>query len=484
MFCRALTERVAERRDKRMSVVFRDISDEPHELERLSRFYDKLYVAGFPDPNERESLDNMKQYLKLRREGWYRPNNYHIILALDGDQTVGASVSDYLAKPNCGIIEFLLVAQALWGKGIGRKLHDATIAAFDADARRIGREGVDAIVIELNDPYRVSSRDDNYDPFERAMIWNQWGYGRLCFPYVQPALSAKQEPVTCLLLGMKPIAPHLREQAPPGTVCDVLAEYMRLAMRIKKPEFDPTYIAMERYLSNLSAVRIEPLSVYIGRDPARPLITKPVMGPTDPDFKVAIELYARAFPPGPTVIDARMFEQAFKWSEGADWHYHLWALSEAPGRPIAGMISFFVLPRFGFGGYMALEPPLKGTGRARVAIKRVEEQIIRDEPAAQRQYIECVSNSREEAVFRELGFHPVPVRYHQPPIFDKERFGPGRGPQITTLTKRLGWDYGDVAISSQDFLRDLKTWLTHVYRIADPEASETFKIARSTFGIP
>lgn len=465
-----------------MNIVFKDISDEPEELERLSRFYDELYIAGFPDPDERESLANMKRYLKLRREGWYGRNNYHIILALDGDRTVGASVNDYLATPNCGIIEFLLVAEALWGKGIGRKLHEATISAFDADARRIGRNGVDAVVIELNDPFRVAPLNDNFDPFERAMIWDRWGYGRLCFPYVQPALSDDQEPVDCLLLGMKPIAAGLKNEVPPSTVSDVVAGYMRWAMRIDQPELDPTFVTMKESLSKLSTVRIEPLSVYVGRNPARPLTAKPIKTPADPDFKIATDLYARAFPPGPTVIDVRMFAQALKWAEGADWHYHLWALAEAPGRPIAGMISFFVMPQFGFGGYMALESPLRGTGRARIAMKRVEEQIIRDEPEALRQYIECVPNSHEEGVFKALGFYPVPVRYYQPQIFDEKGFGSGRGPQITALTKRLGCDYGDAALSSEEFLRDLKVWLATVYRIADPQASETFKIAQSTFG--
>jgi GNAT superfamily N-acetyltransferase len=466
-----------------MNLVFKDISDEPDDLDLLSQFYDDLYVAGFPDPNERESLANMKRYLKLRREGWYGENCYHIILALDGDRTVAASVSDYLATPNCGVIEFLLVAESLWGSGIGKKVHAATIDALDGDAKRIGRDGVDGIVIELNDPFRVAARDDNYDPFERAMIWDRWGYGRLCFPYVQPALSAEQEPVTRLLLGMKPIAAHLKGEVSPRTICDVLEGYLRWAMRIEKPGLDPSFAAMKQFLSGLAAVRIEPLSVYIGRDPEKPLSIKPIKSATDPDFKIATDLYARVFPPGPTVIDVRMFESVLEWAAGAvNWHYHLWGLAAGPQQPIAGMISFFVMPHFGFGGYMALEPPLRGTGRARVAMKRVEEQIIRDEPEAQRHYIECVTNSAEEAVFRGLGFYPVPVRYFQPPTVDAQRFGSGRGPQITALTKRLGCDYGDTTLSPEDFLEDLKVWLAEIYRIADPETSETFQIARSTFG--
>jgi GNAT superfamily N-acetyltransferase len=466
-----------------MSLVFQDITDAPADIERLSRFYDGLYVCGFPDPDERESLVNMKHYLKLRREGWYGPNNYHIILALDGSDIIGASVSDYLAKPNCGVIEFLLVAEQLWGKGIGQALHNATIAAFDGDARRTGRRGIDGIVIELNDPFRVAPQDDNYDPFDRAMIWDRWGYGRLCFPYVQPALSDEQQPVTCLLLGMKPMTPRLRNEVPPDTVCDVLEGYMRWAMRIDQPALDPTFVGMKQYLSKLPAVAIEPLSIYVGRDPTKPLSIKPIASATNPAFKAVTDLYARVFSGGPTIIDVGMFRNALRWTAGArECHYHLWALAAAPEQPIAGMISFFVMPRFAFGGYMALEPPLRGTGRARVAMKRVEEQTIRDARDAERLYIECVPNSPQEAIFRALGFHPVPVRYYQPPILDAERFGSGRGPQIALLEKRLGCDYGNLPLSSQDLLRDLKVWLAEVYRIADPETCETFKIAQSTFG--
>jgi GNAT superfamily N-acetyltransferase len=464
-----------------MKLVIKDLSDAPEDLDRLSRFYDNLYVAGFPDPNERESLANMKRYLQLRREGWYGPNHYHIMLALDGDRTVAASVSDYLATPNCGVIEFLLVEEAMRGHGIGRMLHDATVEALGADARRTDRNGLDGVVIELNDPFRVAPQDDNHDPFERALIWNSWGYGRLCFPYVQPALSDEQAPVTCLLLAMKPIAPALQREAPSSLVGEVLEGYLRWAMRIDEPERDPTFAAMKQFLAKQATIGIERLAIYVGRDPDRPLSIKPIRSASDPAFKTATELYARAFPPGPTVIDVRMFAHALQWSVGrSDLHYHLWALAAHDGDPVAGMASFFVMPRFGFGGYLALEAPLRGTGRAGVVLKRVEEQIIRDEPNAQIHYIECVPNSSEEAVFRSLGFSPVPVRYHQPATADEERFDPGQGPEITLLRKRLGCDYGGTPFSPDDFLDDLKVWLREVYRLADPETSQTFQFARAS----
>lgn len=466
-----------------MTLVLNDITDGAVDLAHLSRFYEGLYVAGFPDPNERESLANMARYLKLRRDGWYGANNYHIILALDGERTVAASVSDYLATPNCGVIEFLLVDESVRGTGVGKTVHTATVAALDADARRAGHAGVDGVVIELNDPFQVAPQDDNYDPFARAMIWNGWGYGRLCFPYVQPALSEEQQPVTCLILAIKPVAAPWRDEVPADTVCQVLEGYLRWAMRIEQPALDPTFAAMKQSLSGTATVRVEPLSHYVGRDPDKALSIKPISNAADPDFNVATAIYARAFPPGPTVIDVRMFAHAMQWSAGrSDVHYHFWALAVAPGEPVAGMASFFVMPRFAFGGYLAIEPPLRGTGRTRIIVKRIEEQIIRDESAAQIHYIECAPNSFEEKVFLHLGFRRVPVRYVQPPTADDEHFGVGVGPQITLLSKRIGCDYGRHAFSASEFLADLKVWLVEVYRLGDPEASQTFQIARATVG--
>ena len=468
-----------------MSVILKEIYDETADIALLSSFYSGLYIAGFPDANERESLANMKRYLELKREGWYELNNYHIILALDGDRTVAASVSDYLAKPNCGVIEFLLVDQLVRGTGLGKLVHDATLKAFHADASAAGQNAVDGVVIELNDPFRVAPQDDNYDPFARALIWDRWGYGRLCFPYVQPALSDDQEPVTCRLLGMKPIAPALQHGVPSATICDVLEGYLRWAMRIEQPELDPTFTAMKQYLSGQATVQLEPLSVYVGRDPKRPLSIKPVTRSTDPNFSVATDVYSRAFPAGPTVIDVRMFANALRWSVGrSDVHYHFWALAAGPTEPVTGMASFFVTQNFVFGGYLALERPLRGTGRARVILRRVEEQAIRDERGAHVHYIECLPNSPEEAIFAHLGFEPVPVQYVQPPMLDDEHFGSGAGPQITLLRKPLGCNYGKVAFSASDFLSDLKVWLAEVYRISEPEASQTFKIASATVDRP
>ena len=48
---------------------------------------------------------------------------------------------------------------------------------------------------------------------------------------------------------------HLKGEVSPNTVCDVLEGYLRWAMRIEKPELDPSFAAMKQFLSGLAAVR-------------------------------------------------------------------------------------------------------------------------------------------------------------------------------------------------------------------------------------
>jgi hypothetical protein len=42
-----------------MALTVRDLTDAPSDLAQLARFHEDLYVAGFPDPDEQESLANM-----------------------------------------------------------------------------------------------------------------------------------------------------------------------------------------------------------------------------------------------------------------------------------------------------------------------------------------------------------------------------------------------------------------------------------------
>lgn len=83
-------------------ITFRELTGAPDDLSVLAGFHGTLYVSLFPDPDERESLENMAGYLRLKGHGWYGENNYHIVLAFDGELLAGAVIADYLAEPATG----------------------------------------------------------------------------------------------------------------------------------------------------------------------------------------------------------------------------------------------------------------------------------------------------------------------------------------------------------------------------------------------
>ncbi len=97
------------------------------------------------------------------------------------------------------MIEFLAVTASTRRQGLGAALHEAIVTTMQADARRSGRT-LNYVFAEMNDPARTDTASDNLDPRLRASIWSRWGYRWLDFPYVQPALSPEQKPVTTLLL--------------------------------------------------------------------------------------------------------------------------------------------------------------------------------------------------------------------------------------------------------------------------------------------
>ena len=109
---------------------FREITASEEDFRFLAGLYDGLYVTEFPDPDERESLANMRAYLKMKADGWYGASSYHILALIEGGAPVALSISDYLASANAGVIEFILTDPARRGGGIGRRMLEATSSRF------------------------------------------------------------------------------------------------------------------------------------------------------------------------------------------------------------------------------------------------------------------------------------------------------------------------------------------------------------------
>lgn len=339
-------------------ITFCELTDEPSDLAALRAFYDTLYVAEFPDPDERESLANMVGYLRRKAQGWYGRNSYHIVLGRSGDEIVAASVSDYLAEPNAGVIEFLLISPSSRGSGVGRQLLAYTEGLFEQDAQRAVGRSLDCVLAEMNDPLATSALTDNLNPVTRALIWQRWGYHGLDFPYVQPALSPDQDPVTNLILICKPLREDWSAAVPSHVVGTAVHEYLRWAMRIDQPEQSPEFQDMAKALSRVERVNCLPLDRYVGRG----LDVEPVAGQ----------------PAG----------------------RHVWTVAD-------DVTSFFTLSRAGFVDRWAPAATLPSL------VARIETQLLAERTAVRGWYTEVAPGADIER-FRHAGCHELAVDHRLP----------------------------------------------------------------------
>jgi len=244
--------------------MFIELTDCPSDIELLRSFYATVYESEFPDINERESLENMIGYLRAKDQGWYGLNNYHIVLIKDKSVVVGISISDYLAEPNTGVIEFLLIhPKHRHGKRLAHELLDHTEALFHQDAHQAGWPQLDFIVAEMNDPFHTPVADDSVDPWKRAIIGGRLGYGVLDLPYTQPALDKDKTAVNNLLLICRDLRSTSSSEVPAATVKAIVYAYLRWAMRFEHPETSPDYLCMEEFLDARENIRLLPLRNYV-----------------------------------------------------------------------------------------------------------------------------------------------------------------------------------------------------------------------------
>lgn len=446
----------------RASSEIRELGTSAADRDLLRAFYTKLFIPAFVDADERESLANIQRYLELKASGWYGPNNYHIRVLLDGDRLIGGAIADYLAGPNTGVIEFLVVAADRRERGLGRRLLDDVEGALADDARAAGTPGLRAVAAEMNDPFHSSPGRDSIDPFDRLLIWSRWGYAKLEFPYVQPALSAAQRPVASMLLAWKPVG-ETGEAVAASTVKEVVHEYMRWAMRIEQPKSSPVFTSMARYLDGRASVSLLPLDHYVGYDRARPLAIRDVTSP-DPDIPAIRRIYEASFRDRATALESSALgsEPAGASRRNEAHAYHLWALRAAPQAPVAGMASFFTVREAGFGGYIALASELRGTGRLPLLLARIETQMVRDNLGAKGWYAEC--GDAVLAIFKRAGFHEIAVSYRQPPL----RPG-GPTPELHLLYKAFGRVYEPPALAGAALLAALRRIYRVVYAVEHPE---------------
>ena len=452
----------------------------------LHRFYFECFVAAFPDEDERESLENIQTYLRLKDDGRYDANGYHVIVACDDDEPVAGSIADYFVEPNAGVIEYLAVKPGQRRGGLGTTLLRQTESALALDAQRSGQQ-LAWVVAEVDDPIRTPLSESGMNPFTRASIWHGWGYRRLDFPYVQPALLPGTSPVETLLLAAKTLSPEFTESIPTEKVLSFVHEYLRLAMRIPRPEADPDFCAMAEWIRNCGRpVALVGLGDYAGVDGRQPrLRIEEVTDSQDPELHAVLEVYSTLFTDPSTAIPADDFRHVLGpnvFSDKPGCRYHLWSISGPSATECAGIASFFTLTSAGFIGYLGLVPPLRGAGHLPYLLSRIERQMIEDSPGARGTYLECAGQLERDIFARPaIGCYELDVAYTQPTNARLSTLDPDR--PLHLLYKPFGRTYRPPEVSAADFLAAMREIMAVVYGLDEPQSCKNYvSLERSLAG--
>jgi GNAT superfamily N-acetyltransferase len=372
---------------------------------------------------------------------------------------VGGVVFDYLHEADAGAIEFLVTVPESRRQGLGTHLLNTVEATLAEDARRAGAPPPRRLMAEMNDPFHPDLPPDSMDAFTRAAVWGRWGFRKVLFPYVQPPLAPDKQRVSHLMLTMKSLDDPGGGRVSAEAVRRFIHEYLRWAMRMKDPTASPEYREMVADLAARAEIATVPLGLYVGRDPARPVHVHEPQSADDPDLDAIIRVYRAAFPPGPTSVDPEGFRRSLaeRWHEGRHYRYHLWAVRGRSEDPVEGMTTFFTFPCGGFGGYVALAGALRGTGRMRPLLARIEECMLRDRLGARGWYAECDIGSDQAARVARLGFREIAIEYRQPSLGGT---GESAEPRLALLYKA----FGDTGRPPRLGVKDLHDALVEIFR--------------------
>lgn len=456
---------------KSFQIVAIELTDSVQDARLLEIFYQQVYVPEFPDINERESMENIRRYLQLKSQGWYGKNNYHILLLLSDGQPVAGSVIDYLVTPNSGVIEFLVVKAALRKRGLGALLLQWVEETLNIDSRNAGYTDVDFMVGEMNDPFKSDALTDSMDPFTRAKVWHHWGYQKIRFPYVQPALSKDKTSVTNLLLMCKPRPTSKQNSIPVTRLCEIIYGYIRWAMRIDDPSLNKEYRGMIGYMAEINEVELLSLLDYTADDSVRHLVYCDAIIECSEDLDGILDVYSEAFQPGLTSLDRSAFEQFIVGHQHANntFNYHLLAIKTQSSDPPQGMASFFSFSRVGYAGYLALAKGIRGKGYLREVISVIEGYFARDNLSVKGWWIECVPEQNTAVIFAKYGFHEVNIRYCQPPLGSVPSYPVEEAPVLQLMYKPIGENFGLPIVTTNELLHALCEIYRVVYQIDRPD---------------
>eukprot|EP00042_Codosiga_hollandica_P021516 m.75458 g.75458 ORF g.75458 m.75458 type:complete len:254 (-) comp50398_c0_seq3:51-812(-) len=197
----------------------------------LFRFYNELMI---PNCGQfKNELDDIATWVDCFEQDFYERYSFNIVLLFAKEDTehkeiLGGATSEYYRKSNTALLSYIAVNPKCKGKGYAHILKNAIFDIIERDSKECGFETISAIFLETNS---IHVKDTMDGPARHAVI-SSLGFRFLDFPYVQPALSEKQDKCHDLLLCchttfLNRHHPGLRETEGGSIESSVVMEFMK-----------------------------------------------------------------------------------------------------------------------------------------------------------------------------------------------------------------------------------------------------------------
>jgi hypothetical protein len=186
-------------------------------LDRAHRLLKRIFPRA-----ELLPLRDWRETLREREAGLWTDLNWHLLVAHQGRQLVGAASGSYIGSINVGLIGYVAVVAGLRGHGVGERLRRGLRAAITRDARRIHGRPLGALIGEVHAE----------NPWLAHLV-RERGVLVLDFPYCQPSLHRATRHVQ-LVLYYEPL--HRRRRSlPADEVRRLIYTLWRRSYRIDRP---------------------------------------------------------------------------------------------------------------------------------------------------------------------------------------------------------------------------------------------------------
>jgi hypothetical protein len=172
-----------------------EISDDNlYYLDKVFELYDQSFPLEVREPH-----DVFLQSLQYATKAY--PNNFHLLIGLDGEELVSFATGHYLAAVNTGYVVYIVTNPLLRCKGTGTKTLLKIEELLNIDATLAGNSSLKAMILEtesLDNAVDVVEREEciKRNRFFQKNKYNQY----LEWEYVQPPLHNDDKSIPLNLL--------------------------------------------------------------------------------------------------------------------------------------------------------------------------------------------------------------------------------------------------------------------------------------------